>query len=75
MCFGIFKKKVDVSSMPTMAKQAVIEELEDDILIHKQWAVLVTQKPSLAKDFGDYDWHMKWIEVYKNAIYYLNGGK
>ena len=74
MCW-LFKKKVSISGMPTMGKTAIVEELEDDILIHEQWAVAVTQKPSLAKDFGDYDWHMKWIEVYKNAIYCLQGGR
>lgn len=74
MCFGIFKKKVEIAGMPTVSKQVVIEELENDILIHEQWAVLVTQTPSLAVSFGDYDWHLHWIAVYKNAIYYLNGG-
>ncbi len=75
MCFGIFKQKVDVSGMPTMTRLDVIGELEDDILIHENWAVYVVQHPEWAKTMGDYDWHMKWIETYKNAIYYLQGGK
>ncbi|GAG58984.1 unnamed protein product, partial [marine sediment metagenome] len=35
----------------------------------------VVQHPEWAKTMGDYDWHMHWIEVYRNAIYYLQGGK
>jgi len=55
----------------TMTKAEVIAQLEDDILIHEQWAVIVTEHPEYAPSMGDYDWHMKWIEVYQNAIYYL----
>lgn len=75
MCWWLFKKKIDITGMPTMEKLAVIEELEDDILIHEQWACYVTQYPKYAETMGDYDWHMKWIEVYRNAIYYLQGGQ
>lgn len=57
--------------LPTLTKAQVIKKLEDDILIHEHWAVRVTQEPELAKDFGDYDWHMTWIKVYRNAIFYL----
>lgn len=74
MCF-LFKKKVDIIGMPTMSRQNVIGELEDDILIHENWAVKVVQEPEYAEAMGDYDWHMHWISVYKNAIYYLQGGK
>jgi len=70
----LFKKKANLSDMPTMSKQNIIEELGEDILIHELWAVKVTQSPKLADDFGDYDWHMHWIEVYKNSIYYLQEG-
>lgn len=75
MCFGVFKKKVVTPGMPTMSNLTVIEELEDDILIHEYWAVKVVQEPKLATTMGDYDWHMHWIEVYQNTIYYLQGGK
>lgn len=75
MCWWLFKKKVDIGGMPTMEKIVVIEELEDDILIHEQWAVRVVQEPKWAEMMGDYDWHMHWIEVYRNALYYLQGGK
>ena len=75
MCLKIFRKKVDISGMPTMSKQTIIDELYDDIVIHEYWACFVVQNPSYAPSMGDYDWHMKWIEVYQNGIYYLEGGK
>lgn len=85
MCFGIFKKQEPVVEnvgdepivLPSMSKQDVIADLEEDILIHERWAVLVVQDPTHypPKNYGDYNWHMKWIEIYKNAIYYLQGGK
>lgn len=86
MCFGIFKQKPadweiltpeepELTTEATMTKAEVIEKLKEDILIHEDWAVRVTQTPSLAQSFGDYDWHMQWNEVYKNAIYYLEGGE
>lgn len=85
MCFGIFKSQEPVIetvgdsdiSLPTMSKQTVIAELEDDILIHERWAVLVVQDQAHypPANYGDYDWHMHWITIYRHAIYYLHGGK
>lgn len=70
-----FKKAKPVPPA-TMTKEAVIEELEYDILIHEHWAVKVTQEPEWADSMGDYNWHMRWIEVYQNCIHYLKeGGK
>jgi len=80
MCWWIFRKKQGVeplypplypNELPTLPIDKVIEELEFDILIHEQWACYVTQNPSYAPTMGDYDWHIRWIEVYKAAIYYL----
>uniref|UniRef100_A0A6M3J490 Uncharacterized protein n=1 Tax=viral metagenome TaxID=1070528 RepID=A0A6M3J490_9ZZZZ len=74
MCF---KKKSPVSTYlppanyPSMTKQEVTDKMEEDIQIHEWWAGYVTQNPSYAQSYGDYDWHMAWIEVYKNTIYYL----
>ena len=75
MCLKWFRPKVKFDGIPSMEKIVVIEELEDDILIHELWAVKVVEEPELAEAMGDYDWHMKWIEVYHNAIYYIEGGK
>lgn len=55
----------------TLLKATVIKELKYDILIHEFWAVKVTEEPAWAPSMGDYDWHLRWIEVYENAIYYL----
>jgi len=52
----------------------VVKELEYDILIHENWAVMVVEQPEYALSMGDYDWHMKWIDIYKSAIYYLRSG-
>ena len=73
MCLGIFKKKKqpDMSGLPTLTKKKLIEEMEYDILIHEYWAVKVTEEPAWAPSMGDYDWHMRWIEVYRNVIFYL----
>ncbi len=58
---------------PILSQQKVIEELEFDILIHERYAVAVVQEPNQYPPaiHGDYDWHMRWIEVYQAAIYYI----
>lgn len=71
---NLFRKKAPVG-MPSMSRQEIIERLEYDILIHEYWAVEVTEHPEEAEKMGDYDWHMHWIEVYENALFYLRGGK
>ena len=79
MCLGIFKKKPKPEPLypnelsPKLTQQQVIEELEYDIVIHEDYAVWVVQNPSRynPKVYGDYDWHIRWIEVYKAAIYYI----
>jgi len=60
-------------NITSMTRGEVIEKMEEDILIHEYWAVKVTQEPKYAPSMGDYDWHMMWIEVYQNTIYYLEG--
>jgi len=70
MCFKLFKP-APKDGMPSMSKADVVKKLEEDILIHEYWAVKVTQEPQYAESFGDYDWNIEWIEVYKNAIFYL----
>lgn len=57
----------------TMTRGEVITNLENDILAHEDWAVRVTQYPEYVPLMGDYDWHMHWVKVFKNAIYYLEG--
>jgi len=59
------------NELPNLSIDKVLEELEFDILIHEHWAVYVTQHPSYARTMGNYDWHIRWIEVYQNAIYYI----
>lgn len=59
------------SAMPIMSKLEVIEELEYDILIHEYWAVRVIEEPKWAETMGDYKWHLRWMQVYQAAIYYL----
>jgi len=59
MCFGIFKKKPEPIEKQAMTKEQVIEKLQEDILIHEQWAVIVTEYPQYAESFGDYDWHLE----------------
>lgn len=56
---------------PTLTQSQVIEELEYNILIHEGWAGYVVEYPEYSETMGDYDWHMRWIEVYENAIFYL----
>lgn len=56
---------------PTLTQEQVIAELEYDILIHESWAGYVTEYPSYAETMGDYSWHLRWIDVYKAAIYYI----
>jgi len=77
MCFGIFKKKPATPPLSdaTMTKAQVLKKLEEDILIHEYWACKVTEEPGWGDTMGDYDWHLMWIEVYQNCIYYLQGGK
>ena len=58
-------------ALPTLTKEEVIENLLDDILIHEQWACYVVEYPEYAESMGDYDWHIRWIKIYENAIYYL----
>jgi len=79
MCLGIFKKKPEPQPLypneitPDMTAEQVISELRFDILIHEDYAGLVVQNPSRYPPsvYGDYDWHIRWIEVYKAAIYYI----
>jgi hypothetical protein len=49
----------------------VVDKLDEVILIHEGWAAYVTEHPRYATSFGDYDFHIGWIEVYRNVIYYL----
>ena len=64
----------DINVLLPRAK--VIEELEYDILIHEAYAAWVVQDPGRYPPsvYGDYNWHIRWIQVYKSAIYYMNGG-
>lgn len=76
MCW--FKKKsiepLYPNDLPDMPRSKVIEELKFDILIHEYWAVKVVEEPTILNlATGDYDWHIRWIELYKAAIYYLGG--
>lgn len=66
-------KKVKPVYPATMTKSEVVTQLEIDILIHENWAAIVTGQPEYADSFGDYDWHLFWIEVYQNAIHYIRG--
>ena len=72
MCWlsKLFKKSKPLEEA-TMTKAEVIEKLREDILVHEQWACIVTEEPNYGFYYGDYDWHMEWIKVYENAIYYL----
>jgi len=77
MCFGIFKKTqlapLYPNELPSMPVSKVIEELEYDIWIHESYAGLVVERPEEYSPavYGDYDWHIRWIEIYHAAIYYL----
>jgi len=68
------RRKITTNSLPTMLVEIVISELEYDILIHEYWACKVTEEPEWETYMGNYHWHVKWIEVYENTIYYLKGG-
>jgi len=64
-------------SSPTLTREEVIAELEYDIQIHESYAVWVVEEPSRypPEVYGDYDWHMRWIEVYQSAIHYIREAK
>lgn len=72
MCFWIFKKKKPAGEALLSVKK-VIDELEYDIEIHETYAGLVVQNPTHYPPsvYGGYDWHVRWIEVYRSAIYHL----
>ena len=69
----LLRKQPKPEEMPTIHLENVIAMLEEDVLIHEHWAVYVIQHPKseLIRVVGDYQWHLDWIEVYENAIYYL----
>jgi len=68
MCF--FKKKVVLPDNILTVKK-ILEEMEFDIYTHEYWAVKVIEEPEYAEAMGDYEWHMRWINVYESIIYHL----
>lgn len=63
---------IDVFPMPL---SKVIEELEYNISIHETWATQVFHSPEEYKTRGNYASHIRWMEIYGMAIYYLEGGE
>ena len=80
MCWWIKKQEVTPTELyPNplpIERSKVIEELEYDITIHEAYAAWVVQDPARypPSTFGDYNWHIRWIQVYESAIYYLKQG-
>ena len=64
-------RKPNTLTAPTMSKEEVIEKLLEDSLLHEHWAAIVTEHPSYSRYFGDYDWHVEWAEIFKQAAWLL----
>ena len=82
MCWWIFKKQSQPETplypneLVFLSVEDTIGELEYDIKIHEAYAVWVVQEPNKypPANYGDYNWHIRWIKVYESAIHYLKGG-
>ena len=66
MC--IFEKPVPPA---TKTKAYVIKMLKEDILAHEAMIGHITENPTYISWYGDEAHHLKWIEVFENAIHYL----
>lgn len=55
----------------TKTKAYVIRMLKEDILAHEAMIGHIAENPTYITWYGDEAHHLKWIEVFSNALHYL----
>ena len=53
-----------IRKLPTISRKMVIVEIKLAQRIHEEYA-------ARARISSNRNWHLRWVEVYRNTVYYL----
>ena len=57
--------------IPHSSKQYIADQVFMGVKTHQYWADRVLEEPELIDIVGDRDWHLTWVRIYEDVMFYL----